>query len=89
MSAPADIRLSGLDFPNLRKALNPSFDIIMLCHNEFDLLRMLQFARNLEVIKPIWLKDFLPAQCMDSCTSANERNLKRAAEVTVPACPSR
>jgi L-alanine-DL-glutamate epimerase-like enolase superfamily enzyme len=58
---PADMRIIIQGYENLREALDPSIDIIVHCHNEFDLPSMLQFARDLESIKPLWLEDPLPA----------------------------
>ena len=60
MIPPADMRVIIQGYVNLREALDPSIDIIVHCHNEFDLPSMLQFARDLEVIKPLWLEDPLP-----------------------------
>ncbi len=63
---PADMRVVIQGYVNLREALDPSIDIIVHCHNEFDLPSMLQFARDLEVIKPLWLEDPLPALYIES-----------------------
>jgi L-alanine-DL-glutamate epimerase-like enolase superfamily enzyme len=63
---PADMRVIIQGYENLREALDPSIDIIVHCHNEFDLPSMLQFARDLESIKPLWLEDPLPVLYMES-----------------------
>jgi L-alanine-DL-glutamate epimerase-like enolase superfamily enzyme len=66
---PADMRVIIQGYENLREALDPSIDIIVHCHNEFDLPSMLQFARDLEGIKPLWLEDPLPVLYMESWKS--------------------
>ena len=66
---PADMRVIIQGYENLREALDPSIDIIVHCHNEFDLPSMLQFARDLENIKPLWLEDPLPILHMESWQS--------------------
>ncbi len=66
MIPPADMRVIIRGYENLREALDPSIDIIVHCHNEFDLPSMLQFARDLESIKPLWLEDPLPVLYMES-----------------------
>ena len=69
MIPPADMRVIIQGYENLREALDPSIDIIVHCHNEFDLPSMLQFARDLESIKPLWLEDPLPAVYHETCFS--------------------
>ena len=54
---PADMRVIIKGYENLREALDPSIDIIVHCHNEFDLPSMIQFVRDLEPIKPLWVED--------------------------------
>jgi L-alanine-DL-glutamate epimerase-like enolase superfamily enzyme len=66
MIPPSDMRIIIQGYQNLREALDPSIDIIVHCHNEFDLPSMLQFARDLESIHPLWLEDPLPALYIDS-----------------------
>ena len=72
MIPPADMRLIIQGYENLREALDPSIDIIVHCHNEFDLPSMLQFARDLESIKPLWLEDPLPALYHESWLSLKQ-----------------
>jgi galactonate dehydratase len=72
MIPPADMRHIIQGYVNLREALDPSIDIIVHCHNEFDLPSMLQFARDLEVIKPLWLEDPLPALYIESWKSLKQ-----------------
>jgi L-alanine-DL-glutamate epimerase-like enolase superfamily enzyme len=57
MIPPADMRVIIKGYENLREALDPSIDIIVHCHNEFDLPSMIQFVRDLEPIKPLWVED--------------------------------
>jgi L-alanine-DL-glutamate epimerase-like enolase superfamily enzyme len=72
MIPPADMRVVIQGYVNLREALDPSIDIIVHCHNEFDLPSMIQFARDLEVIKPLWLEDPLPVLYIESWKSLKQ-----------------
>lgn len=69
---PSDMRVIIQGYENLREALDPSIDIIVHCHNEFDLPSMIQFARDLESIKPLWLEDPLPVLYMESWRSLKQ-----------------
>jgi L-alanine-DL-glutamate epimerase-like enolase superfamily enzyme len=72
MIPPSDMRVVIQGYENLREALDPSIDIIVHCHNEFDLPSMLQFARDLEGIKPLWLEDPLPVLYIESWKSLKQ-----------------
>ena len=72
MIPPSDMRVIIQGYENLREALDPSIDIIVHCHNEFDLPSMLQFARDLESIKPLWLEDPLPIHYHESWLSLKQ-----------------
>ena len=63
---PSDMRVIVQGYHNLREALDPAIDIIVHCHNEFDLPSMLQFVRDLEPIQPLWIEDPLPVLHMQS-----------------------
>jgi L-alanine-DL-glutamate epimerase-like enolase superfamily enzyme len=69
---PSDMRVIIQGYVNLREALDPSIDIIVHCHNEFDLPSMIQFARDLEQIRPLWLEDPLPVLYMESWKSLKQ-----------------
>ena len=68
----SDMRIIIQGYENLREALDPSIDIIVHCHNEFDLPSMIQFVRDLEPIKPLWVEDPLPALFMESWKSLKQ-----------------
>jgi len=69
---PADMRVIIQGYENLREALDPSIDIIVHCHNEFDLPSMIQLVCGLESIKPLWVEDPLPALYMESWQSLKQ-----------------
>lgn len=75
---PADMRVIIRGYENLREALDPSIDMIVHCHNEFDLPSMIQFVRDLEAIKPLWIEDPLPVLHMESW-----RSLKQVSRVPI------
>lgn len=53
-------------FENIREALGMSYDIMVHCHNEFDLPSAKGLARAVEGIYPKWLEDPLPPPYSDS-----------------------
>lgn len=82
-NAPGDahrhrtIKPSELDkirslYENCREALDPSIDIIVHCHNEYDLPSAIGIAKAVESIKPMWLEDPLPVLYTDSWKSFKE-----------------
>jgi len=65
--------LSALDlhkirdaFTNVREALGMDYDIMVHCHNEFDLPSAKGIARAVEGIEPKWFEDPLPPPFSDS-----------------------
>ena len=68
----SDMSIIIRGYENLREALDPSIDIIVHCHNEFDLPSMIQFVRDLESIKPLWVEDPLPVLYMESWKSLGQ-----------------
>ena len=69
---PADMRVIVQGYQNLREALDPAIDIIVHCHNEFDVPSMIQFVRDLESIRPLWIEDPLPVLHMESWQSLKQ-----------------
>lgn len=53
-------------FENVREALGPDYDIMVHCHNEFDLPTAKGIARAVESIQPKWFEDPLPPPFSDS-----------------------
>ena len=60
MPRVSDLKIVGKGFENCRAALDPSIDIIVHCHNEFDLPGALGLAKVLAPIAPLWLEDAMP-----------------------------
>jgi L-alanine-DL-glutamate epimerase-like enolase superfamily enzyme len=56
-------------FENVRKELGPDYDIMVHCHNEYDLPSAKGIARAVEGIEPKWLEDPLPVPFSDSWVS--------------------
>lgn len=63
-------------FENVRQELGPDYDIMVHCHNEFDLPSAIGIARAVENIEPKWLEDPLPVPYSESWES-----LKRVCRV--------
>jgi len=53
-------------FENVRQELGPEYDIMVHCHNEYDLPSSIGIARAVENIDPKWLEDPLPVAFSDS-----------------------
>ncbi|MFC1541094.1 mandelate racemase/muconate lactonizing enzyme family protein [Candidatus Latescibacterota bacterium] len=64
-----DLRKIRTGFENVREALGPDYDIMVHCHNEFDLPSSVGIARAVESIEPTWLEDPLPVPFSDSWMS--------------------
>ncbi len=71
-----ELRKIRTAFENVRQELGPDYDIMVHCHNEFDLPSAVGIARAVEPIEPTWLEDPLPVPFSESWIS-----LKRAARV--------
>jgi galactonate dehydratase len=56
----------GTAFQNIREALGPEYDIMVHCHNEFDLPTAKGIGRAVEPIFPKWFEDPLPPPFSDS-----------------------
>ena len=55
-----DLQKIRTGFENVREALGAEYDIMVHCHNEFDLPSSIGIARSVESIAPKWLEDPLP-----------------------------
>lgn len=63
---------------NVREAIGFEFDLIVHCHNEWDLATAIGLAQAVESIKPLWVEDPLPVWYSDSW-----RALKEASPVRI------
>jgi len=61
-----DLHKVRTGFENVRKELGPDYDIMVHCHNEYDLPSSIGLARAVEDIDPKWLEDPLPVAFSDS-----------------------
>jgi L-alanine-DL-glutamate epimerase-like enolase superfamily enzyme len=64
-----DLHKIRTGFENVRAELGPDYDIMVHCHNEYDLPSAKAIARAVEGIEPKWLEDPLPVQFSDSWVS--------------------
>ena len=69
MLAPSDLHLIRLGYENVREALGWEHDIIIHCHNEWDLPTALGIADAVAAIKPLWIEDGLPVMYSDTWKS--------------------
>jgi L-alanine-DL-glutamate epimerase-like enolase superfamily enzyme len=65
-------------YEHCREALGYDIDIIVHCHNEWDLPTAIGLTEALEPIRPLWLEDLLPVTYSDSWLA-----LKRAARTRI------
>lgn len=61
-----DVHKIRTAFGNVRQELGPEYDIMVHCHNEYDLPSSVAIARAIEPIDPKWFEDPLPVQFSDS-----------------------
>jgi L-alanine-DL-glutamate epimerase-like enolase superfamily enzyme len=61
-----DLHKIRTGFENVRQELGPEYDIMVHCHNEYDLPSSIGLARAVEGIDPKWLEDPLPVAFSDS-----------------------
>jgi len=64
-----DLHKIRTGFENVRQELGSDYDIMVHCHNEFDLPSAKGIARAVEGIEPKWLEDPLPVPFSDSWVS--------------------
>ena len=62
----SDLNKLRTSFANVRKELGLDYDIMVHCHNEYDLATAKAMARAVEEIQPKWFEDPLPPQFSDS-----------------------
>ncbi len=61
-----DLNKLRVSFENVRKELGLDYDIMVHCHNEYDLATAKAMARAVEGIQPKWFEDPLPPAFSDS-----------------------
>ena len=61
-----DVHKIRTGFENVRNELGPEYDIMVHCHNEYDLPSAVAVARAVEGIDPKWFEDPLPVPFSDS-----------------------
>jgi len=66
MLTQTDLKIIRQGFENCREALGWDYDIIVHCHNEWDLPTALGLAEAVASIKPLWIEDALPVLYSDT-----------------------
>ena len=69
MLSPTELKRIRKGYENCREALGWDIDIIIHCHNEWDLPSALGIAEAVAPIKPLWVEDGLPVMYSDSWKS--------------------
>ena len=60
MLTPAELRLIRMGYENCRSALGWNYDLIVHCHNEWDLPSAVGIAEAVAPARPLWVEDALP-----------------------------
>jgi galactonate dehydratase len=66
MLSQTELRQIGKGFQNCREALGWDYDLIVHCHNEWDLPSAIGIAEAVEPAKPLWVEDALPVMYSES-----------------------
>jgi L-alanine-DL-glutamate epimerase-like enolase superfamily enzyme len=66
MLTPTELKIIRQGYENARDALGWDIDIIIHCHNEWDLPTALGIAEAVAPIKPLWIEDAMPVIYSDS-----------------------
>jgi L-alanine-DL-glutamate epimerase-like enolase superfamily enzyme len=72
MLTQAELNRIRQGFENCRSALGWDMDIIVHCHNEWDLPTAIGIAEAVAPIKPLWLEDALPVMYSDAYKSLRQ-----------------
>jgi len=78
MLTASELEIIRQGYEHCREALGFDMDIIIHCHNEWDLPTATGLAQAVESIKPLWLEDALPVWYSDSWKA-----LKQASPVRI------
>jgi len=60
MLTRAELLRIGQQHENIREALGPDYDVIVHCHNEWNLPTAIGLSQAVEPIHPLWIEDALP-----------------------------
>jgi L-alanine-DL-glutamate epimerase-like enolase superfamily enzyme len=60
MLKPSEIAVVGKAFANIREALGQEPDIIVHCHNEWDVPSAIGLSEVLAPMRPLWMEDVMP-----------------------------
>jgi L-alanine-DL-glutamate epimerase-like enolase superfamily enzyme len=66
MLAQSDLHLIRQGYENCREAVGWDYDLIIHCHNEWDLPSAIGIAEAVEAVKPLWVEDALPVMYSDA-----------------------
>jgi L-alanine-DL-glutamate epimerase-like enolase superfamily enzyme len=72
MLTPTELKRIREGYENCREALGWDYDIIVHCHNEWDLPTALGIAEAVAPVKPLWVEDPLPVIYSDSYKSLRQ-----------------
>jgi L-alanine-DL-glutamate epimerase-like enolase superfamily enzyme len=67
-----EIEVIRKGFENIRAAMGGDMDLIIHCHNEWDLPSMITLSEALASVHPLWLEDPLPVWYSDSWKSLKQ-----------------
>ena len=76
---PSDLKIIRQGYENCRDALGWEIDIIVHCHNEWDLPTALGIAEAVAPIKPLWVEDAMPVLYSDSWKALSQSSPVRIA----------
>jgi L-alanine-DL-glutamate epimerase-like enolase superfamily enzyme len=79
MLTPTELKKIRQGYENAREALGWETDIIIHCHNEWDLPTALGIAGAVAPIKPLWVEDAMPVMYSDSWKSLRQSSPVRMA----------
>jgi L-alanine-DL-glutamate epimerase-like enolase superfamily enzyme len=79
MLKQTELKVIREGFENCREALGWDYDIIIHCHNEWDLPAALGIAEAVAPIKPLWIEDALPVLYSDTWKAFRKQSPIRVA----------
>jgi L-alanine-DL-glutamate epimerase-like enolase superfamily enzyme len=79
MLTPTELKIIRQGYENCREALGWDIDIIIHCHNEWDLPTALGLAEAVAPIKPLWIEDAMPVMYSDSWKALRQSSAVRIA----------
>lgn len=79
MLKQTELKVIRQGFENCRQALGWDYDIIIHCHNEWDLTSALGIAEAVAPIRPLWIEDALPVLYSDAWSAFRNQSPVRVA----------